>query len=276
MEPSTQEQIGPLTYVSGQGDPTELWATFARGGSLLVSTQLAERYNLRKGDTLRLQTARGIQDLPVTAVIVDYNSTRGTVMMTWDDLRQFFGLNDVGWYLLKLNPGANANAVRQQIETQYGRAGHLTVQSNSEVKQNLLQGIGTVMLAFNFIVLIAFVIAAFGIVNTMTMSVIERTREIGVLQALGMTRFQVGKMILAEALVLGVISGLFGLAFGGVFSRVVVWSMNSGFGFHVNYVWPVVALLVSCVLGLGISQLAALLPARRASGLAVIEALRYE
>lgn len=276
IDPATLKQIGEQSYVSGQGAPADLWAAFEQGGSLLVSTQYADRYDIRQGDQLRLRTARGMQEFPVTAVILDYNSMRGTLMISQDDLRRYFGLNDADVYLLKIATGADVEAVRQRIDAQYGRSGQLTIQSNSEVRRSLLQSVGSIMLAFNAIVVIAFIIAAFGIANTLTMNAIERTREIGMLRAVGMTRFQVGKMVLAEALVMGVIGGVFGLAFGGLFSRVVVWWMSSGIGFRVDYVWPVLAVLISGALVLLVSQLAAFLPARRASGYAIVEALRYE
>jgi putative ABC transport system permease protein len=179
-------------------------------------------------------------------------------------------------YMLKVAPGAEPETVRRQIETQYGRSGYLTLHSNADVKQSLFQSVGASMVAFNAIVLIAFIIAAFSIVNALTMNVMERTREMGLLRAVGMTRFQISKMILAEAGVMALIGGVFGAVFGGVFSRAVVWFMNTGMGFGVDYVLPVLALVISCVLMLAISQLAALLPVRRASGLAIMEALRYE
>jgi len=276
VDPTTQAQMGDQVYASGQGDPADLWATFAQGGGVLISTRIADEHHLRQGDMLRLQTARGAQDFPVTAVIVDFNNMSGVVIMTWDDVRRFYGLNSVDMYMLKVAPGADLETVRRQIETQYSRSGYLTLRSNTDVKQSLFQSVGASMVAFNAIVLIAFIIAAFSIVNTLTMNVMERTREMGLLRAVGMTRFQISKMILAEAGVMALIGGVFGAVFGGVFSRAVVWFMNTGMGFGVDYVLPVLALVISCVLMLVISQLAALLPVRRASSLAIMEALRYE
>ncbi len=200
----------------------------------------------------------------------------GVVMMTWDDVRRFYGLSSVDMYMLKAAPGVDVETMRQRIETQYGRSGYLTLHSNADVKQSLFQSVGASMVAFNAIVLIAFIIAAFSIVNTLTMNVMERTREMGLLRAVGMTRFQVSKMILAEAGVMALIGGLFGVVFGSVFSRAVVWFMNTGMGFGVSYVLPVVALLVSCTLMVALSQLAALLPMRRIWGFTILEALRYE
>jgi putative ABC transport system permease protein len=263
--------MGEQMYASGQGDPADLWVTFAQGGNVLISTRIADEHHLREGEMLRLQTARGPQEFPVAAVIIDFNNVSGVVMMTWDDVRRFYGLNSVDMYMLKVAPGADLDAVRQQIDAQYGRSGYLVLCSNADVKQSLLQSIGASMVAFNVIVLIAFIITAFSIVNTLTMNVMERTREIGLLRAVGMTRFQVSKMILAEAMVMALIGGLFGVVFGGVFSRAVVWFMNTGMGFGVSYVLPVTALLVSCVL-----MFAILLPVRRVSGFAIMEALRYE
>ncbi len=276
VDPATQAQRGAQVYASGQGDPEELWSAFAQGGRVLISTQIADEHHLHQGELLRVYTVHGLQAFPIAAVIVDFSSMRGTVLMTWEDARRYFDLNSADGYLLKLRPGADANRVRQQIEKQYGRSAALSIQSNAEAIQSTTENIDTAMMAFNVLVLIAFLIAAFSMVNTLTMNVIERTRELGLLRAVGMTRLQIGKMILAEALALSVISVLFGILFGSVFSRVAVWFMNTSLGFGVGYAVPLLPLFFSCLLALVISQLATLPPVRRVFGLTIVQALHYE
>jgi putative ABC transport system permease protein len=129
---------------------------------------------------------------------------------------------------------------------------------------------------FDVLALIAMIVAALGVVNTLTMNVVERTREIGMLRSLGMTRRQVAKMILAEAGLMGTIGGLMGLALGLLMSRTILASINSMAGFSLTYVFSVEGIVVGLVLSFVVSQLAALWPASRASKLRVIEAIQFE
>jgi putative ABC transport system permease protein len=124
--------------------------------------------------------------------------------------------------------------------------------------------------------LIAMIVASLGVINTLTMNVLERTQEIGMLRSLGMTRYQVGKMVLAEAGLMGLIGGAFGLLFGVLLSRTVVGSINAMTGYELSYVLPTQGILVSLIVSLIISQLAAILPARRAGNINIIEAIQIE
>jgi putative ABC transport system permease protein len=115
-----------------------------------------------------------------------------------------------------------------------------------------------------------------GVVNTLTMNVMERTREIGMLRSLGMTRPQVAKMVLAEAGLMGLIGGAFGTVFGIFVSKAALTAMTSRQGYNLTYVLPTTGIAASLIVAVVISQLAALWPARRAAGLEVIDALSYE
>jgi putative ABC transport system permease protein len=96
------------------------------------------------------------------------------------------------------------------------------------------------------------------------------------LRGVGMTRGQVTKMILAEAAMIGVIGGVFGLAFGLFLSRLFITSAGTLQGYNLTYVLPTQGILVALVVSLFLSQLAALWPARQAARINVIEAIQFE
>jgi putative ABC transport system permease protein len=124
--------------------------------------------------------------------------------------------------------------------------------------------------------IITMIVAALGVINTLTMNVVERTREIGMLRGLGMTRRQVARMILAEAGMMGLVGGAFGLAFGILMSRTVLSSINRMSGFKLDFILPAQGVIVSLVIALVISQVAALWPAQRAARVRIIEAIQFE
>jgi putative ABC transport system permease protein len=124
--------------------------------------------------------------------------------------------------------------------------------------------------------IITMMVAALGVINTLTMNVAERTREIGMLRSLGMTRRQIAKMILAEAGMMGLVGGALGIVFGVLMSRTVLTSMNRMAGFRLEFTLPLAGVVVSLIIALVISQLAALWPARRAARIRIIEAIQFE
>jgi len=112
-------------------------------------------------------------------------------------------------------------------------------------------------------------------VNTLAIGVIERTREIGMLRAIGATRSQIRTVILAEALLLATIGTAFGLLSGLYLAYITVQAMAAT-GYPVVYAFPASGVLITLAAGLIFGVLAAIIPARQASGMNVVEALRYE
>jgi len=114
------------------------------------------------------------------------------------------------------------------------------------------------------------------ILNTLAIGVLERTREIGMLRAVGATQRQVRRMVLAEAVLLTAIGTAFGLLAGVYLSYVMVTAMQAaGFPF-VSYAFPLYGILSAVAIGLIFGVLAALIPARQAAKLEIVQALRYE
>jgi putative ABC transport system permease protein len=129
---------------------------------------------------------------------------------------------------------------------------------------------------FDVMGVLAVIIASLGIINTLTMNIMERTQEIGMLRAIGMTRAQVIKMVLSEAGLMGVIGGLIGLVFGVLLSRIFLAGMTAMSGYKLDFIVPVGGVVIGLIISLGISQLAAFQPARKAAKTNVLEAIRYE
>jgi putative ABC transport system permease protein len=117
------------------------------------------------------------------------------------------------------------------------------------------------------------IISLFGVVNTLVLSVFERTRELGMLRAVGMTRRQVRRMIRHESIITALIGGALGIAVG-VFLAVLTTQALSDQGIVLAIPWRTIALFVVATIAAG--MLAAILPARRASRLNILEALQYE
>jgi putative ABC transport system permease protein len=114
-------------------------------------------------------------------------------------------------------------------------------------------------------------VSLFGIVNTLVLTVFERTREIGMLRAVGMTKSQVRRMIRQESVITAAIGGVLGIVLGIALGALLVARVD-----FIDFTLPVGQLLVFAVAAIVVGVVAAIFPARRAARLNVLEALQYE
>ena len=129
---------------------------------------------------------------------------------------------------------------------------------------------------FDVLNLIGVIIGALGVINTLTMNVIERQREIGGLRSLGMKRRQVLRMVLAEALALGLMGGVYGVVIGYVIAQVIILGTNLMTGYDLVYRFTPKPYLIGAVIALVVVQAAAIYPARRAARVNIVEAIKHE
>jgi putative ABC transport system permease protein len=147
------------------------------------------------------------------------------------------------------------------------------VQTRSEFKTNFERPINSLLNLLYVLLGLSVIISLFGIVNTLVLTVFERTRELGMLRAVGMTRRQVRRMIRHESIVTALIGGVLGIVVGILLSVLVTHALSSeGIVFAV----PAAQLLYFVIASVVVGILAAILPARRAARLNVLEALQYE
>jgi len=198
------------------------------------------------------------------------------MMGSWHDLEAYFGHNKAHMFMVDVAPEASVEGVRQNMEDLYGKARHIEVASGEELRERWLKDFLSWFMLFDVIAAIGVVMGALGVINTLMMNVLERIREIGTLRSVGMTRPQVAKMILSEALVMGLMGGLLGVAFGAYGSYYAVTGMGESTGWTIEYILPRSLLLAGLVIALVVSQLAALYPAWRASKLNIVRAVQYE
>lgn len=276
VDPASYRRVTSFVFAANQGDPAPLLRRLAAGDAVFISSVLSEKYGIGQGDVISLATRTGERDFHIAGVVVDFYN-RGMVLHgSWTDMRRYFRLNDVSAFLLAVDPEHSVEEVKTRIERLYGQRRHLSVDSNEALGGRALSLLDQTAGLFDVLALIAMIVGALGVINTLTMNVLERTQEIGMLRSLGMTQWQVAKMILAEAGMMGLAGGGFGLVFGLLMSRVVLQAMNAVTGYELSYVIPVEGVLVSLLIALIVSQFAALWPARRAAGINVIEAIQCE
>jgi putative ABC transport system permease protein len=273
FDPATYSRV--TSFVFSQSTPDSL-DKMSRGGYVFISSVIAEKYGLSLGDPLVLKTRLGETPFTVAAITVDFSNQGLVIDSSWRDMEHYFRLDGANTLLVKVAPGFSPDQVSDEMEARYGDQERLVIISN----ENLLGRISTLMSQafrmFDVLALIAMLVGFMGITNTLTMNVMERTQEIGMLRAVGMTRGQVVRMILSEAALMGLIGGLMGLVFGVVLSRLFLSAMTSMSGYRLTYVLPVENILFALLIAFLTSQLAAFLPTLRASRIRILDAIQYE
>jgi putative ABC transport system permease protein len=159
------------------------------------------------------------------------------------------------------------------IDEALGAFPTVQTQNQEELKDSIAEELNTLLGVVYGMLLLSVIVSLFGIVNTLALSIHERTRELGLLRAVGTSRSQVRRIVRYEAVITALIGGVLGGALGVVFALLVSRPLADE-GFIIKI--PVGTLLILLVLTILAGVLAAIGPARRASRLDVLEALAYE
>lgn len=276
VDPASHSQVTSFIYSETAENPQKALAQLAQGGSVFISSVIAEKYGLSVGEKLTLLTRSGDKDFNIAAVVVDYYNQGLVVDGSWVDLNRLFRQKEANAFLVKVQSGASIDTVKQAIDDRYGDRDRLIIESNQALMLRVSTLMNQAFSMFDVLALIAMLVGFMGIMNTLTMNVMERTQEIGMLRGVGMTRGQVVSMVLAEAALMGLIGGILGLVFGVILSRVIMLGMTAMSGYQLTYMLPIARVILALVMALIISIIAALLPAQRAARVRILEAIHYE
>ena len=276
VDTETYNKVTSFVFSDSQVDGAAAYKKLGEGNALFISSVLAEKYGLNAGDTLRLRTRSGEHDFSIAAVVINFYNQGLAVQGNWQDMRRYFKTSEAGAYLVKLADGYGATEVQQRIQDTYADRENLSVASNQSLINQVLTLLNQAYSMFDVMAIIALLVGALGVVNTLTMNVLERSQEIGMLRSIGLTRGQTTVMVLAESLLMGLIGGVLGLGFGILLTRIFLWSMTAMSGYKINFVMPVGAVIAGLLIALVVSQLAAIFPARRASRTQILDAIHYE
>jgi putative ABC transport system permease protein len=259
------------------GDTKQMYKLAAEGKGLLASENFALLHGFKLGDMVDLPTPNGTLSLPIVGIVTDYSDQQGSILMDREVYKRYWNDSTVNIFRIYLAPGAMEADVKRRILERFANQRRLFVLTNREVRQYIMRltdqwfGVTYVQIA------VAVLVAVLGIVNTLTVSITDRRRELGVLQAVGGLRNQIRRTIWLEALTIGAVGLILGLGFGvlQLFYSLKITGEDLA-GLRLDYEYPYQIALVLLPVILGVAFLSAIGPAESAVRGSLVEALEYE
>ena len=274
IDPATYPRVAGLEFVSSIQE--EAYAEIGAGRAIILNGIFTGRSNVQVGDTVTLKTPEGDRDYRVVAIGTDYlNAKAATGFISQANLAADFHASGDVLLMANKSPAAEAASVRAALDAVVKRYPAFTLFESTEWRASMTGTFEGVIGALYFLMIALAIPSLIALINTLAINVIERTREIGMIRAVGGTRRQVRRMILAESLLL---SGL-GIAFGilaGLWLGYALVGAMALVGFNLTYFFPAASVLVAIAVGLIFGVLAALVPARQAAKMDIVTALHCE
>jgi putative ABC transport system permease protein len=260
-----------------EGDEPSVRRGLTREGKCAVSDNFARRFGLGQGDPVTLETPDGIARIPIAGVFRDYTSDRGTIFLDRTTFLALWKDDRVDIYDVNLLAGADPDHVREEIRKCLGSRFPALITARREFIGEISKAIDAFFALVRITLLLALVVACLGIATALVISVAERTREIGILKALGAVGPQLRRSVVLEALALAWTGLLLAVPTGNflaLFMEKVAVEIYSGWKMPHIYPW---AMLGQTLLALPlVSALSAWVPARQAARVKVTEAITYE
>lgn len=243
-------------------------------GEIAVDDGFAKSHHLSVGSTLPITTQRGGQETYRVAAI--YKATAllpGPLLSVQDGTSAFTSPMATQGYVV-VGSGGSVDAVQKQLNALVKDNPEVTVRSQADYAQQQASQVNSFQVILYVLLALCIVIAGLGIVNTLALSILERTRELGLLRAVGLMRRQVAEMVTVEAVVISVFGALLGLIVGTALGAAVVRALHDQGIPVLSFPWGtiIVFLLLAVVLGL----IAAIIPAVRAARIDILRAIAYE
>lgn len=271
IEPATFARLYRVHWEVGSD---RVYAKLATTGTI-ASQSFAQSHNLHVGSALSVLTPSGQHvHLVVRGIVTDNARLLGSLTVERQVLEHSFGQRDDAVDFVAYAPGATNASVQPAVNRVLGHSfPQATSLTASEFKANQTKKVDSLLVLIYVLLALAVIVSLFGIVNTMVLSVYERTRELGMLRAIGTTRRQLRQMIRYEAVVTSLMGGLVGLAVGTAFAVVITRSLT-GADFVLSIPFSTLAILLAVAAAAG--RVAAVAPARRAARLDILSAVQAE
>ncbi len=258
-----RKKIAPLLYT---GEP-----------NVILTQSFLTKQHKNIGESVELDTPSGTIAFKIVGSITDFASAEGVIYISRENYKKYWKDPLVTAFIINIEPGHSLEEVRAEIDRRIGKKWNVITISNAEFKEQMQQAIERSFAYTRAIEAIALLVGLLGLLNTLLISVMERTREIGMLRAVGATKKQISNMILLESLMQGVFGSIVAIILGSYVGKLFVeYALTTTLGWIIDFHFPKESVLQTLLTGIIVAMIAGILPARRAANLEITESLDYE
>jgi putative ABC transport system permease protein len=246
------------------------------GRFIIANGIYASQHQLTLGEKVVLGTPNGPRTYFVAGIGNDYlNAKLSTIYISQANLAADFNVTSDLLIMANKTPGTDQAALRAKLDSIVSQYPAFRLYAASEWRDSQTSIFNQTYIVFYILIAALALPSLLALINTLAISVLARTREIGVLRAVGSTRRQIRRMVMAESLLLSAIGTAFGIVAGLFLGYALVLAMST-VGWPMPYFFPWGGILATVVIGMSFGVLAALTPARNAARLNVVDALHFE
>lgn len=274
IDPATFRRVETLDFVEGNAEDAFAALSTERGAIVTPLAQTTLGFDL--GSDFVIETAEGPQTYHVVGVAHDLLTFKtSTAVISQANLAADFHKSEDVMLMINFKPGVDKTTALASVQNVLTGYPQFTAHLSSEYADDMIQTSKGTTALFYFIAALILIPAGLGLLNTLTINVLERTREIGMVRAVGGSRGQVRRMVTGEALLLGIFGAAMGVL-GGVAISYGFIAAFSLIGWTMPYTFPAVGIVAAVIIGVLLALSAGVLPARSAAKLDIIRALQYE
>lgn len=267
-------------YELKEGRPDEAWPAFLEGGAVLVSEPFAHRKKVGRGDVVRLRTSAGERDFPVAGVYYDFASDQGLVLMSRQTYLRHWNDRPITGFSANLAPGAEVQETIRRLRATLARepgGEGLSIQSNRDLKKISMEIFDRTFQITAVLRMLAALVAFVGVLSALMALQLERSRELGVLRANGVTPGQVWQLVTSQTGLMGLAAGLLSLPVGLALAAIMIFVINRrSFGWTIRMEVDPSILVEAVILALAAALLAGIYPAWKMARTSPALALREE
>ncbi len=276
LDPASFPRVSALFFQESIfADDESAYASLDESRNIIVNGALLTALQKKVGDKIEIVSANGVFEYQIVAVAMDMlNAKVTTGYISHTNMKNDFDVQDDVFIQLNLTQNADREAADLAIRTLAEKYPTFKVISGVEYYNTMKSQMDATFSAMYILFLVLAIPSLIAMINTLTIGVIERTREIGMIRAVGGTKKQISTMVVSEALLLSAIGTAFGILGGIYLGYVMVTAMKDIF--PLGFVFPTTGILIGVAIGLLFGVFAAFIPSRQASQMNVVEALRYE
>ncbi len=264
-------------YWFADGDRQQIYREFKNSRAVIVSEPFAYRRDLKRGDVLPLRTQQGVQPFRIAGVFTDYGSDQGRITIARSLYQQYWSDPQTDALGIYLKDNTDTDQLVRQLRTLAADIQPLMVYSNRDLREASLATFDRTFAVTSVLRILAVLVAFVGILNALMAMQIERSRELAVLRAGGLTPQQLWLLVTGETGLIGLLAGLLALPLGIAQALMLILVINRrSFGWSMDIQLDPSILLQALLLALIAAVLAGLYPAWRMAQTQPAQALRDE